>query len=210
MSTTVTIGLNCGSTDSEYVESGGDWIDMTVSSDYLVFSAGSDVVVDGASIPTQGELAQAGVILTGVEQTVSKYFLADISYDLLREIPLMGNTVGRYVMAFSFDGATASEPVLEIWDDENLNTVAGTTLGAGTPSSSWWRAITTTAAAPSSNWTGTTLSGATSSYYLTLNNGSGALPAADVLYCNLKIVIPSTAVAGLSATPKLAVKFTSN
>jgi len=210
MSTTLTIGLNCSNNDVAYEESGANWVDMNTSSDYLVFSAGSNIVADGEAIPTQGELAQAGVVLTGIQQTVSKYFLADISDNLLREIHLMGNTQNQYVVAFSFDGATASEPVLEIWDDENLNTVTGDTLGAGTPSSSWWRGITTTTSAPSSNWTGTTLCGATSSYYLTLNDGSGALPAATVLYCNLKIVIPATAVSGLSATPKLAVKFTSN
>ena len=210
MATTVTIALNCSSNDTVYDESGGDWVDMNTASDYLVFSAGSDTIADGEAIPSQAALAQAGVVLNGAEQIVDKYFLADISDNELKEIDLMGNTTGRYVMAFYFDGATGSEPVLELWDDENLNTIAGITLGAGTPSNSWWRGIQTTDSPPSASWTGSHLAGSGSGYFIELNNGSGALSGAGTLYCNLKVVIPSTADTGINATPKLVVKFTSN
>ncbi len=37
-----------------------------------------------------------------------------------------------------------------------------------------------------------------------------ALSGAQVLYCNLKIIIPATATTGINETPKFVVKFTSN
>ena len=210
MSTTLTVAVNCGASDVEYVESGGDWEDISAANDYLIFSGGSTAVADGEDLPTQSELTQAGLVLTGVEQIVANYFLADASANELKKITLMGNTTKRYVMAFVFDGATATEPVLEIWDDDDLDTITGTTLGAGTAANSWWRGITTTGAAPGVSWTGSRLAGSASGYYLNLNDGDGALAAAGELYCNLKVVVPSTATTGISATPKIVVKFTSN
>lgn len=207
---TLTVALNVSALDIPYPSSGAVWVDLAPASDYLVFTNGSDVVQDGWPLPTQSQLNQAGLVLTGVQQIVSQYFLADASANMLKSINLMGNTTGRYVMAFDFDGSTASEPVLELWDDANLNTVAGTTLGAGTPSNSWWRGITTTSAAPSASWTGSTLAGASDGHFLYLNNGSGALATATTLYCNLKIVIPASAATGINATPKLVCKFASN
>jgi hypothetical protein len=206
----LTIAINVANTDTPYPNSGGIWTVIAPSVDYLVFSAGSDVVDDGLPIPTQSQLNQAGVVLTGVQQIVSKYYLADVSANELKQVHLMGNTTSRYVLAFSFDAATASEPVLELWDDANLNTVDGTTLGAGTPSNSWWRGITTTNSAGGANWTGSTLAGASDGHFLNLNDGAGALSGAAVLYCNLKIVVPASASTGTNATPKFAVKYASN
>ncbi len=206
----LTVAINVSSMDIPYPSSGAVWVDLAPASDYLVFSAGSDVVADNLTIPTQSQLNQAGVVLNGSQQIVDEYFLADVSVNKLKSIDLMGNTTGRYVMAFDFDDSTASEPVLELWDDANLNTVTGTTLGAGTPSNSWWRGITTTAGAPSADWTGSTLAGASDGHYLLLNNGGGALSAAQTLYCNLKIVVPASAATGTNAQPKIAIKFASN
>jgi len=210
MSTTVTVAVNTSASDVEYDASGANWTIIAPASDYLVFSAGSDVVDDAQSIPTQAQYASAGVILTGSQIVVDRYFLADISDDELKEIDLMGNTTSQYVMAFDFDGATASEPALELWDDADLDTITGTTLGAGTPSNSWWRGICTTTSGGSSDWTGVTLAGASDGHYIELNDGSGAIAVATTLYCNLKIVIPASATTGLSATPKFVVKYTSN
>lgn len=207
---TLTIAANVSSNNTPYSESGAAWIVVDSTNDTLIFSAGSDTVADGETIPTQSEYNQAGVILTGVQQIVSKYFLADASANMIREIQLMGNTTNRYVLAFDFDDVTATEPVLELWDDSNLDTIAGTSLGAGTASSSWWRGITTTSSSPSADWTGSTLAGSSSSHYLNLNASGGALSGAKTLYCNLKIVIPASAATGLSATPVFAVKFASN
>lgn len=204
------IFVNATNEDVTVDESGVDWFELDLSNDSLIFSNGSDVVADGLPIPSQSQLISAGVVLTGVQQVVPKYFLADVSANLLREIPLMGNTTGRYVMAFEFDGATATEPVLQIWDDSTLLTIDGVTLGAGIASNSWWKGITTTSGAPSSNWSGFSLAGSSSSHYLLLNNGGGALSGAGILYCNLKIVIPASASSGVSVNPVIVVKYTSN
>jgi len=206
----LTMAANISSSDTAYTESGAAWVVIDSANDVLIFTAGSDTVADGEPIPSQSDYNRAGVLITGSQVIVDTYILADASANMLREIQLMGNTTGRYVLAFDFDGSTATEPVLELWDDSNLNTVTSTTLGAGTTSSSWWKGITTTSGAPTIGWTGSTLAGATSGHYLNLNNGSGALAVATTLYCNLKIVIPISATTGVNSTPVFAVKFASN
>ena len=135
--------------------------------------------------------------------------------DELKEIDGMGNNNKRYVVAFSFgSGGTASEPVFELWDDIDLDSIDVTELGAGVASSSWWRGITTTDALPGVDWAlsggFSRLAGASDGHFLWLNNENGALSGADVLYCNLAIVIPSTAIVGNSSTPVWAVKYNSN
>jgi len=204
------IYANTGTSDQELGTSGAEFTEFSVGNDTLIFSAGSNVVKDGEPIPSQSDLIQAGVILSGAEQIVPLYLLADLSDDELKEIHNMGNQDKRYVMAFDFDAATASEPVLELWDDSDLDTIDGVTLGAGVPSSSWWRGITTTDGLPGSNWVGSRLAGSGSGYFLELNDGNGPLSGADTLYCQLKIVIPASAVNGGSAVPVFAVKYTSN
>ena len=87
----------------------------------------------------------------------------------------------------SFDGATASEPVLECWDDDDLDSYDYTCLGAGTASSSWVKAVCTTTSSPGADWTGTTMAGSGSGYYLELNDGNGALTEATDLYWQMKI-----------------------
>jgi len=205
----LTVYCNTGTSDQELGTSGAEFTEFSEGNDTLIFSAGSNVVKDGEPLPSQSDLIQAGVILTGVQQVVSLYLLADLDANELKEIHNMGNQDKRYVMAFDFNAATASEPVFELWDDSNLNTIIGVTLGAGTPSSSWWRGITTTDGLPGSNWTGSRLAGSGSGYFLELNDGNGPLNGADTLYCQLKIVIPATATTGGSAVPVFAIKYTS-
>jgi len=190
MSTILTVYANTGAVDSAYGESGTEFTEFSVGNDYFIFSNGSVAVADGAAIPSATDLIQAGVVVQSTETVVPKYFLADISSSTIKEISLMGNLNSQYVLAFSFDGATASEPVLEVWDDSNMNTADNTSLGLGTATSSWWRGITTTTSSSGADWTGTTLAGDTAGYFLWLNDENGALTAADVLYCNLKIIIP--------------------
>jgi len=206
----LTIYANTGLTDQEYDTSGAEFTEFSIGNDSLIFTAGSNVVKDGEPVPSQADLIQAGVILSGAEQTVALYLLQDISADELKEIHLMGNQDKRYVLAFVFDASTASEPVFELWDNSSLNSITGITLGSGTPSSSWWRGITTTDALPGSNWTGSRLAGSGSGYFLSLNDGNGALSGADVLYCQLKIVVPASATSGGSANNTFVVKYTSN
>ena len=130
--------VNTGTSDNPLNFSGTEFTEIDINADELIFSAGlAGVVADGLPIPSDFQLNQAGVILTGIEQTVSKYFLSDNSAGILKQIHNMGSGNYRYVVACDFDAATGTEPTLEIWDDSDLDSVNDVCLGAGTPSSSW-------------------------------------------------------------------------
>jgi hypothetical protein len=203
------IYLNCDTVDSPITTSGIDWVLMDVSVDYLILlTNGSLSVADGQPLPSTTQKNQAGLILTGVQQTCTKYFLADDSANLLKQIHNMGAGNKRYVLAFDFDAATATEPVLEAWDDVSMDSVDFVCLGAGTPTDSWIAGVCTTDALPGVGWTGSKLAGDTSTHYLNLNNGNGALTGAVTLYAQLKVVVPSTIVNGGAESPILVVKYT--
>jgi len=209
MATALTIAVNHSTEDSPYNTSGVDWIDVNLDNDTLIFSAGSDVVKDGESIPGDSALNQAGSrINEGVAVIIDKYFLADVDVNLLKEVYNMGNQNKRYVLGFSFDDETTSEPVLEVWDDSTMLTVASVALGAGTPSNSWYKGVVTTDALPGADWAGSALAGASDGHFLQLNNGNGALSVADVLYCNLKIIVPVTVTDSGAFTPVIVCKYT--
>jgi len=210
MATILTIAINHSTTDSEYGTTGVDWVDLELANDYLIFSGGSNVVKDGEPVPSQSDLNQAGVVLDGTEQVIDLYLLADNSASELKEVFMMGNQDKRYVMAFDFDGETASEPILELWDNSSMNSINNISLGAGVPTSSWWKGVVTTDGLPGADWTGTRLAGSTNGHFLWLNNQAGALLSAKTLYCNLKIVIPASALTAGAETPVLVVKYTSN
>jgi len=204
--------VNTGVTDVALGATGAEFTQIAPDSDVLIFSAGSDVVKDGEPIPSQSDLIQAGVVLTGSQIIVDKFFLSDISENLLKEIFLMGNQDTQFVLAFDFDDLTASEPVLELFDDSNLNTIDDVTLGGGVPTASWWRGVTTTTSSPGANWAigGLTLAGSSDGHFLFLNDQNGALPSATTLYANLAIVIPAGVTIGGSSTPVIAVKWLSS
>ncbi len=204
------IYVNTGTQDVEVGESGGEWVELDTTNDKLIFSAGNPSVADGQPSPSVTQLNSAGVRLgTGSDVTISKYFLDDNSAGILKQIHNMGAGNYRYVLGFSFDAETASEPVLEVWDDSDLDSIDSVILGAGTPSSSWIRGITTTDSAPGVAWTGSRLAGSGDGYFLYLNNENGALSGADILYCQLKIIVPSTQLTAISGQPVFAVKFAS-
>lgn len=205
--------LNTGANDVDLDDSSGEFVLVDPNNDFLMISNGSTEVVDGADIPSTSERVQAGVIRTGSQIIVDKYFLGDISENLTKEIFLMGNKDNRNVLVLDFDSDTASEPTLHLYDDINLNTINNTMLGAGVASSSWWRGITTTDGLPGVNWalTADKLAGDSSGNFLLLNNGNGALPAAGRLSANLCVIVPPSAPAiGFSATPKIAIKWLDN
>jgi len=211
--TNLVMAVNHDTQDQPYGATGVDWVDINLANDKVIFSNGlAGVVEDGATIPSESDLNSAGVVLTipGTEIIVPKYFLEDISANELKEVFNMGNTNKRYVMAFDFDGATASEPRLELWDNINLNTVNLVSLGRGSPSSSFWRGIVTTNGLPGADWTGVRLAGASTGNFLWLNDQAGALTGATTLYCNLKVIIPATLTEGALQQPIIAVKYTSN
>lgn len=205
----LTVYVNHDTDDLPLGTSGVDWIELSIGNDFLVFSNGTvGVVEDGQPIPSSFQLSQAGVRLESIEKIISLYLLADISDDELKEIHNMGNQNKRYVMAFDFDAATTSEPVLEAWDDSDLDSIDATVLGAGTPSNSWYRAITTTDGLPGTDWVGSNLAGSSDGHFLWLNNENGALASADTLYCNFKVVVPASQTAGGAESPVLVVKYT--
>lgn len=212
----LTMYVNTGDVDNEYGESGTEFTEVNFSNDYLVFSNGSDVVADGESIPGSNELNQAGVVITDDKVIVPHYFLADYSADELKESTLAGDNNAQYVFAFSFDAATASEPVLEVWDNEDMDSIDNYCLGNGTASDSWIWGITTTTSAPGSDWigdsptVGSRLAGSSDGHFLELNDGNGALSSADVLYAQLKIIMPANASNSGAETPIFVIKFTSN
>jgi hypothetical protein len=206
--TNLTVVINTGTVDVVYPTA--DWIAMVLASDSIIFSNGSDVVADGQPIPSDSALNQAGIVISIVDLVVPHYFLADISEDLLKEIHLAGNQNKRYVFGFNFDGPTASEPVLELWDDATYSTVNLDSLGAGDPESSWWRGIVTTNGAPGSNWVGSKLAGASETHFLLLNGGNGALTGAATLYCNLKVIVPANYTSAGADKPVFAIKYTTN
>lgn len=208
----VRVWANCSASDVPLDTSGVDWIEFIEGSDKIIFTNGSDEVNDGDDIPSQSQLISAGIQLTdpATEIIVPLYLLQDTGSNLLRSIDLMGNTTGRYVMAGDFDAATASEPVFEFWDDDDLDSIDSTILGAGTPSSSFIRGITTTSGSPTSNWTGSRLAGSSSGHFLLLNDGTGPLTAADTLYWNMKVIVPASQSTGFSAQPVYVLKWLSN
>ena len=204
----LTIHINHSSEDSPLLTSGVDWVQVDSDNDSIIMSAGSDSVIDGGATPGETALNGAGVVLTGVETVFPFYFLNDISAVVLKEIFLMGEGNYRYVMAFAFDASTVSEPVLEAWDDSDLDTVASVILGEGTPAFSWLKGVVTTDGLPGVSWSGVPLAGSSDGNFLNLNDEAGALSGAKTLYCQLKGVIPASQSDAGASTPVIVVKWT--
>ncbi len=208
----LTVHINLDSQDLPLNSSGVLYEEFSEGNDQFIYTQGNPEVEDGANIPTQSELISAGIELTGSQIVLTDYLLQDTSENLLKDIINMGNVDKQFVIAFDFDGATASEPIAEYWDDANLNTINNTMLGAGTPSASFIRGVSTTDASPGSNWitTGTRMAGSSDGNFLNLNNLNGFLTEATTLYCNLAIVVPASQTTGFSANAVLVVKWLEN
>jgi len=203
--------INVSNVDSPRATAPENFVEMNAANDRLIMSNGSDVVADGEPIPSEQDLNQAAPIIDSYAPViVPKYFLADASANLLREIFLAGNQNKRYVFCAEFDAATASEPVLQAWADSNLNTTDLYCLGDGTPSDSFIKAVTTTDALPGTDWTGSALAGASANHFLFLNNQAGALTSVKDLYFNLKVVIPAAFANAAAERPQFVIKYTTN
>ena len=199
MSVNLTVLTNYVDADVSYGTTPADYIAMDLVNDYLIWTEGDATVKDlMLAEPTPTELNTAATkIDPDNPKTVAKCLLMDYSFDVggayYTHLVIGMSENKRYVFGFSFDGATASEPQLEAWDDSNHNTTDKHVLGNGTPASSFVKAVCTTASLPGVNWTGNALAGAN---ILQLNNGNGALAAlasgetSQELYANIKIVIP--------------------
>ena len=208
----LTVHINVDTQDQPLNTSGVDWVEFSEGNDKLIFTQGNPEVEDGADVPTQAELISAGVRLTGSQIVLTEYLLEDISDVLLKNIDNMGNIDKQFVIAFDFDAITASEPVFEVWDDTNLNTINNIMLGNGNPSSSFIRGITTTISSPGANWitSGKKMAGSTDNNFLFLNNQAGFLAVPTILYAQLAVVVPASQTTGFSANPVFVVKWLEN
>lgn len=212
--TNVSLLINHTTQDSPVGISGTEFITVDPDFDYFIFTQGSGAgagVSDGDAIPSEALLNRYAVQLDAVNPViVPKYLLADFSASLLKECKLAGNQNKRYAFAVSFDGATATEPQLEAWDNATMNSYNSPALGAGTPASSWYKAICTTDALPGTDWVGVALAGEGASNIVLLNDGDGALTGAEILYFNFKIVIPGGYTTPAVHTPILAIVYATN
>lgn len=200
MATSITLKINDLDADLAVGDSGASFVDVDLTHDYIIWTAGSDDVKDGEDEPTQDELNQASTLISdSVETQVAHSLLFDYSALELKEIIGMGENK-RYVFAFSFDGDTATEPQLEAWNDSNHNSTSKNVLGASTPADSMVKAVCTTGALPGADWaksggTHIELAGSGASNIVKLNDGNGAITllsgeVSRELYANIAIVIP--------------------
>lgn len=188
----------------------GTWVNVD-SADKFIFSEETTEVADGKTLNLDESVLNRAAVLIDPDDpvTVPKYFLADVATNLFKEIKLAGNQNKQYAFCCSFDGATATEPALEAWDDENLNTILLYCLGLENPDNSWFKTICTTDELPGAR-TWISLAGSNINNRLLLNSEAGALIAAKNLYFNLKIVIPAGLDNPGTFNPVLLITYTTN
>lgn len=215
MSVALKVLVNYVDADVNYETAPADFIELSLSTDYLIWTEGDAVVKDLMTHePLASELnAAATRIDPDVDVTVAKCLLMDYSHPsgyYTRLVKGMGENK-RYVFAFSFDGATASEPEISAWDDDTHLTTNLNVLGAGTPANSMVKGVCTTASLPGASWAGAAIAGAN---VLLLNNGNGTLSAlgsgetSQELYANIKIVIPAAYATPAVETYTLVCRYT--
>ena len=150
MVTNVVVHVNHTNDDNTRVADPTDFIQMDLANDKLIFSAGSAAVADGQPTPSSAELNEAATIIQAIPVEVAHTFLLDVS-DVgqeLKEMFMANSGDHRYVICLAFDGATATEPTLEAWDDDTHVTANLNCLGLGTPADSMLKAVLTTAGSP--------------------------------------------------------------
>lgn len=222
MATNLSVRVNYVDADVTYQTTPADYITMDLVNDYLIWTEGDATVKDlMLTEPTPTELNKASTVIDADDdKQVNLCLLMDYSHDVggayyTHEVDGMGDNK-RYVFAFSFDGATASEPQIEAWDDENHNSTDKHVLGAGTPADSMVKAICTTDSLPGVDWAGNSIAGSASARVLELNIGNGALgsvPSGQTtqeLYANIKVLIPQAYAIPSVETFVLTCRFTWN
>jgi hypothetical protein len=204
------IHVNTDTVDSPRGTSGVDWTEMNLTNDRLIFSAGSVAVADGQPIPTPQDLNSAALLIGALAVECPHFFLSDASAGILDEIHNAGTGNKRYVFCAEFDAPTASEPILEIWDDTDLDSISNYCLGSGVANDSFFRGIVTTDGLPGVGWTGSRLAGSAVNHFLWLNNENGALSGAKDLYWQMRITVPASFSNAASEAPVMAIKYTTN
>ena len=202
--------VNHTNDDNTRVVDPSDFIQMDLANDKLIFSAGSAAVADGQDTPSDAELNEAATIIQPTDVEVAHTFLLDVS-DVgqeLKELFMANSGDHRYVFCLAFDGATATEPTLEAWDDDTHLTANLNCLGLGTPANSMFKAVLTTAGSPGAGLAGTPIAGGSAPNVILLNGGGGALGGATDIYFNLHEDVPGAYGAPFSEQPCLSVRFT--
>jgi hypothetical protein len=212
MATALTVRVNYVDADVAYGTTPADYIALDLTNDYLIWTKGDATVKDLMTHePTAAELnAAAELIDPLLAVTVSKCLLMDYSHDIggayYTHLVKGMSENKKYVFAFSFDGATATEPQIEAWDTSAHLTALKHVLGAGTALNSMMKGVCTTTSLPGAGWAGTAIAGA--SNVLLLNDGSGAIAVASTLYANLKILIPAAYATPAAETFVLTCRYT--
>jgi len=206
MATNLIISINTTATDDT---TDGNFVDIDLAVDKLIWSDGSAAVIDGADTPSDSELNEAAPLVPSVSDYEVPYlFLLDFSDtgQELKLVNLAGSDNNRYVLRFEFDALTATEPTLEAWDNSDHDSNDLYCLGAGIGADSYISVVRTTDGSPGSAWSGTPISGGSNK--LNLNGGAGALGSGShTLYANIKTVIPVGATPSAEA-PVLTVRYT--
>jgi hypothetical protein len=208
--TNVIIHVNHTNTDATRVAQPANFVQMDLANDKLIFSAGSAAVADGQPTPSSAELNEAATIIQAVPVEVAHTFLLDVS-DVgaeLKEMFMANSGNHRYVICLAFDGATATEPTLEAWDDDTHVTANLNCLGLGTPADSMLKAVLTTGGAPGASWAGTPIAGGAAPNILMLNNLGGALPGATDVYVNIHWDVPSSYISPFIENPCISIRYT--
>jgi len=177
-----------------YASYPANYIEVDLTNDYLIWTKGDDTVKDLMThAPTPGELNAAAQEISEEEDImVALCLLMDYSHNVggsyyTHKVLGMGENK-QYPFCFSFNGATATEPQLEAWDDITHTTFVKNVLGLGVTLDSMIKAKCTTNTLPGVDWPGTPIAGG--SNVVLLNDGAGALSGAKDLYSNIKIVLP--------------------
>lgn len=209
MVTNLVLHMNKSAVDATRVAQPANFVQMDLANDKLIFSAGSVAVADGQPTPSGAELNEAATIIQVTPVEIAHTFLLDVSNvgAELREMFLANSGNYRYVLCLAFDGATATEPTLEAWDDDTHLTANLNCLGLGTPANSMLKAVLTTGGAPGASWVGTPIAGGASPNLLMLNNLGGALPGATDVYVNIHWDVPNSYLSAFVESPVISVRY---
>lgn len=107
-------------------------MDLAPSRDYLIWTAGDDVVKDHGYEPDADELNAAAIVIDDVNDvTVPLCLLMDYNGAPYKTHKVLGMKENkRFIYIFRFSGATATKPRLEAWDTSAHNSVSKYVLGA--------------------------------------------------------------------------------
>lgn len=220
MSTSLTTLINYVDSTQTYEDYPSSYIELNLANDELIFTAGSDEIGDNmVAPPTTEQLNVAATEISSTAATTIPYLLlydydAGVGGYYTHLVKGMSENK-RYVLCFSFDGDTATEPRLEAWDTSAHTTTNLHVLGNGTPANSWVKAVCTTNALPGTNWAGTAIAGSGVGRYILLNAGNGALtePASgetNDLYVNIKCQIPQNYATPAAESAVICVRYSYN